>query len=281
MSDRVESKQRMQQVNENTKRQYPSSHLLVYFLLANSLFACTNRPNNVLSDQKMENVLFDLYLAETAIHENRSFSLSDSLTRQELLQSIFKKHKISEQKLDTSLVWYNAHLDKYIKINENLSKRYGLLLTDLEAEKERIRIASTIIDTSYFYRSPSFWLQSQGRDQIHAFVNHTDTVQMNRSKQYYVQLTMWGMKDSMQSVLTLCVQCNDTNFIHRDTIAKNGLFEKQYSFYGNHQVQAIYGNLHVSDTVRQPLLISDFAVYQKITTILPPNLTVNENIQRK
>ena len=101
------------------------------------LVACTNRPFHVLPEKKMEDILFDLYIAETEIKEN-TILYNDSLKR-ELLQSVFKKHKISEQKFDTSLVWYNAHLEKYMKINDKLTERYTVLINTLQAETPLIR----------------------------------------------------------------------------------------------------------------------------------------------
>lgn len=88
----------------------------------------------------MENVLFDLYIAETEIKENYAVFHSDSIRKQQLLHSVFKKHRISEQKFDTSLVWYNAHLDKYLKINDKLTARYTLLIENLQAEVQKANI---------------------------------------------------------------------------------------------------------------------------------------------
>ncbi|MDR0540760.1 MAG: DUF4296 domain-containing protein [Dysgonamonadaceae bacterium] len=111
--------------------------------------ACTGKPAYVLSDKKMENVLFDLYIAETEINENSTVFRTDSAKMQNLLQSVFKKHKISQAKFDTSLVWYNAHVDRYMKINTQLTERYGLLIEKLQAEIDRQRKPLSI-DTIQF-----------------------------------------------------------------------------------------------------------------------------------
>ncbi|MDR1527464.1 MAG: DUF4296 domain-containing protein [Dysgonamonadaceae bacterium] len=119
------------------------SRVFVYCLLV--LFvACTAKPAYVLSDKKMENVLFDLYIAQTEINENAAVFYNDSAKKQELLQTVFKKHKISQAKFDTSLVWYNAHLDRYMKINTQLTERYGRLInklqTEIDRQKRRLRV---------------------------------------------------------------------------------------------------------------------------------------------
>ena len=116
------------------------SRLFVYLFIAIFL-ACTGKPNYVLSDRKMENVLFDLYIAEAEIIENSRIFSNDSTKKQDLLQSVFKKHKISQAQLDTSLVWYNANLKRYLKINTQVSERYGSRIDQLQAEIDRIRRA--------------------------------------------------------------------------------------------------------------------------------------------
>ena len=121
------------------------SRLLVYLFLAMFL-ACTVRPNYVISDKKMANVLFDLYLVETVITENSRVFYNDSAKKQELLQSVFKKHKISQARFDTSLVWFNANLKEYLKINTLVTERYEQWIAELHAEEDRIKKALARIE---------------------------------------------------------------------------------------------------------------------------------------
>jgi uncharacterized protein YcfL len=109
---------------------------IIYFFLL-CLIACTSKPSYVLSDKKMENVLFDLYLAEAGVTENAALFYNDSVKKQEFLQSVFKKHHTTQAKFDTSLVWYNAHMQRYMKINTQLTDRYDRLIRQLETEAER------------------------------------------------------------------------------------------------------------------------------------------------
>ena len=121
------------------------SRLFVYLFLSMFL-ACTGKPAYVLSDKKMENVLFDLYIAETEITENSRIFSNDSAKRQDLLQSVFKKHKISQAKFDTSLVWYNTDLKRYLKINTQVTERYGSWIDRLQAEVYRIKRAKERVE---------------------------------------------------------------------------------------------------------------------------------------
>jgi hypothetical protein len=214
----------------------------------------------------MEDVLFDLYIAEIEIKENSPVFSNDSLQKQQLLNSVFEKHKISEQTFDTSLVWYNANLEKYIKINDKLTARYTFFIEDLQKEKDKLTATATIHDTTFLYTSPAFMLQPALRSTIHAF--RSDTSSLNLLKKYNVELLALGIRDSIKPVLTFCIQCKDTNFVYRDTIAQNGPFTTQYSVPGNHNVESIYGNLYLPPENPNPVLIGNFIVFQQKTTVL-------------
>ena len=113
------------------------SRWFVYLFLG-MFVACTGKPMYVLSDKKMENVLFDLHLAEIGVSENARIFYNDSAKKQDLLQSVFEKHKISQERFDTSLVWYNAHLSHYLKINTKVTERYDRWISQLQAEVSRM-----------------------------------------------------------------------------------------------------------------------------------------------
>jgi hypothetical protein len=128
----------------------------------------------------MENVLFDLYIAEAEIKENGPVFYSDSIRRQQLLHSVFEKHRISEQKFDTSLVWYNAHLDRYLKINEKLTVRYAALINNLQADIQRT----------------------------------------NRSSNDTLKFSDLELKDFITPILTFHIQNNDSDYIRQDSVLK-------------------------------------------------------------
>jgi len=228
------------------------------------LVACSNRPWHVLSEKQMENVLFDLYIAEIEIKENRVVFDADSLKRQQLLQSVFRKHNISEAQFDTSIVWYNAHLNRYMKINEQLNVRYTQRIQSLEAEQEHIRIATLHIDTIYYHRTPLLCLQSKMRANSYHFA--LDSVP--NSKIYNLNCIAFGINDSVRPVLTFSLQCTDTVYWHSDTLTHNGKFEKQYTVPLKDTLTCIFGDVSLSDSITASALIANLSIYQIQTTVL-------------
>ena len=89
-------------------------HISTLLLLVLALLACDRTPRGVLSVNKMADLIVDLKLAEAYIEaHNRDFD-SDS-SKQVIKQSIFKKHGITQQDYDSSLVWYAHNMEDYTK----------------------------------------------------------------------------------------------------------------------------------------------------------------------
>ncbi|GHT19530.1 hypothetical protein AGMMS4957_03970 [Bacteroidia bacterium] len=137
----------------------------------------------------MEDVLYDLNLVENAINDNYAVFSGDSVRRQQLLDYVFQKHKITEQTFDTSLVWYNAHLDKYLKINENVEKRYAKVLADLLAEDAKIKREAVLIAEGI--KLPNF-VELPKRDTLRLFPVPVDSLRSDSiaadTMRYYLPL---------------------------------------------------------------------------------------------
>lgn len=102
--------------------------LLLILLL--SLFACGKTPGGVLSMNEMADLIADLQLADAYIESHTSEFESDS-SKMVIKQSVFKKHGITQQDYDSSLVWYAHNMEDYIKAYDKaatkLQQRYNKL----------------------------------------------------------------------------------------------------------------------------------------------------------
>jgi hypothetical protein len=211
----------------------------------------------------MEDVLYDLYLAEVAIDENRPIFSNDSITRQNLLNSIFKKHKITEQKFDTSLVWYNAHIDAYLKMNNKVEERLAALseklktdLDKIEAETRKAQIRNLFPDTTFFF------LQSPGLFQ-NRYVFKTDSAYLHPIHSFYLAFQVLGVRDSIYPTLSFCLQAGDTVFVNCDTIRSNGAYSNSFSVPSNYTVKEIYGVFSIPDEEKNRILFNDIILFDK------------------
>ena len=91
--------------------------ILMPLLLVWSLLSCDRTPSGVLSVNEMGDLIVDMQLAEAYI-ESHMQDFTDDSSKLVVKQSIFKKHGITQQDYDSSLVWYAHNMDSYIKAHD-------------------------------------------------------------------------------------------------------------------------------------------------------------------
>lgn len=103
---------------------------LLVLAIALSLVSCDKTPRGVMSVNAMADLIVDLQLAE-AYMENHIADFQTDSDKMVLKQSVFKKHGITQQDYDTSLVWYAHNMDDYVKAYDKaigkLKNRYDKL----------------------------------------------------------------------------------------------------------------------------------------------------------
>ncbi len=101
----------------------------IVFLGLLCLSACqVKRPDNVLTDAKMEKVLYDFHLAKAMGDELPSHENGKRLL---YMEYVYKKHGITKATFDSSMVWYARHPDVLVKVYDKVNER-------LKTQKEEI-----------------------------------------------------------------------------------------------------------------------------------------------
>lgn len=113
--------------------------LTALLLLTLLLVQCHVRPSNVLSREKMRDVLRDMTLTETYLDTQYT---PDSI-RVLHYESVFKKHHISRADYDSSLVWY-------AKNTPILNGIYAELMTEFQATATALD--SALVDSTRLFR---------------------------------------------------------------------------------------------------------------------------------
>ena len=109
-----QKKTKMQKLNSK-------SFLLIfrYLFLILILSACDNRPEGILNQSKMTEVLIDLHKLDANLYEI-GLQYGHYPDKVPYYQNILKKHGITEAKFDSSLVWYTKNPKKFDKIYDNV-----------------------------------------------------------------------------------------------------------------------------------------------------------------
>ncbi|MBN1463630.1 MAG: DUF4296 domain-containing protein [Paludibacteraceae bacterium] len=98
-----------------------SSVYVVLLLAFTLLLSCENKPQQVISDEKMEAVMLDLFLFEGAANAKK-IPVGDTL-RAHYYNQILEKHGITLAQYDSSLVWYMNKPKAYEKIHQHLQQK--------------------------------------------------------------------------------------------------------------------------------------------------------------
>lgn len=157
-------------------------------IIAFSITACqVKRPKTVISDAKMESVLYDYHIAK-AMGEQVPYS--DNYKKVLYIESVFEKHGITQAVFDSSMVWFTRNPEVLTKIYEKVSNK-------LMAERDGINNLIAIRDNK-----PK---ESMPGDSIDVWI-----------WQHIYQLTGMPLDNKISFVLP-----SDTNFKDRDTLRWN------------------------------------------------------------
>jgi hypothetical protein len=88
------------------------------------------RPFGVLNAEKMENVLYDIYIADATM-STRHIS-TDQKTRREYYDYIFEKHHVTRATFEKSMAWYAHNPKKLEQIYDKVKERVNKLQVDVE-----------------------------------------------------------------------------------------------------------------------------------------------------
>ena len=126
----------------------PSIALLLFGIVV--ITGCERRPDGILDGKKMEDVVVDMHMAESVMDQYPGKFRSPQ-EKQTVINGVFKKNDISKAAFDSSMIWYGAHLNQYMKIYDRVigrlttdSKYYSSLL--VEAEKKEQTLSGDSVD---------------------------------------------------------------------------------------------------------------------------------------
>lgn len=77
--------------------------------------ACSKVPRGIIAPHDMAVLLADIHTGESVVDLNHSTYYNDSL-RLTLKQSIFLKHGVTSEQVDSSLAWYGRNIGKYMEV---------------------------------------------------------------------------------------------------------------------------------------------------------------------
>ena len=79
-------------------------------------------PSGIISAGDMEDILYDYHMAKAMAQQNKNAD-SPEFNETMYMQAVLKKHGVTQADLDTSLIYYYGHVDKFAEVYRNVSDR--------------------------------------------------------------------------------------------------------------------------------------------------------------
>lgn len=104
-------------------------------LLCTSCGSHDEKPDYVLSEEKMVDILVDVHVAEAILTRARSAGTDVKYISDDYYQKIFEKHQIDKATYDTSFAYYQDHLKQFDKIYEQTITQLNKMQREREDQK--------------------------------------------------------------------------------------------------------------------------------------------------
>lgn len=117
--------------------------LLTFLLLLTILSACSKRPEGVLSEKEMVDIMADIQIAQAmADTRYRTPGTGSNVDYSQLTEGILAAHNVSREELDSTLSWYGHNMDSYsdlyTKVDKELRKRAKKYAGSHEKQKKAV-----------------------------------------------------------------------------------------------------------------------------------------------
>lgn len=99
------------------------NHLLSILALLLFVGCQAELPKGVLSERRLERVLYDYHKAQGMADAGVIEGKSGDLQRYELQEAVFRKHKITRERFDTTMNYYCSNLERLNRIYKRLDRR--------------------------------------------------------------------------------------------------------------------------------------------------------------
>lgn len=190
-----------------------SSILLLIAVLALSLVCGCNNGDVIISQGEMEDILYDYHLADAMAHEAKGGYDKNSL---EYRAAVLKKYGVSQEKFDTSMVYYMRHTDQLHTMYEHIAERMQDEARNLGADAVGSSVTA-LGDSVNVWKGPSnlVFIPNQPYN-VYSFDLKTDTTFHKGDKLLLSFRTDFIFQDGMRDGLAmLSVVLNNDSVVSR------------------------------------------------------------------
>lgn len=117
--------------------------------------ACRRTPGDVIEPHDMALLLADIHKGEGVVELNRR-SFSNDSSKRALMEAIYRRHGVTQEQFDTSMVWYGHHLEEYINVYNEVMDILQAEIDQTDAVAARIQMAAVGDSANTWNFSPRY-----------------------------------------------------------------------------------------------------------------------------
>ncbi|MCC8143591.1 MAG: DUF4296 domain-containing protein [Tannerellaceae bacterium] len=225
----------------------------IYYIILSVLtlllaVACGKTPRGVLSEKKMQSVYLDMQLAEAMINAD-SKEYADVEKKEALYESVFRKHKITQAVYDSSLVWYGANLDVFVRVYDRVLKDISQMQKDLSDMPADPGPASGRDSVNIWNRRPSLVFEPNSPFNAVVFDIKPEASYLPGSI-FVLDLDVWGVNPGMAHYPEIKIHAEhaDTTIMVNDRITQDGPHQTVLRSHATKRIRRIYGIIRMDNT---------------------------------
>ncbi len=127
-------------------------HLPAILLLFIISFGCSQRPKDILSEEKMVAVMTDIRIAEAYERSGNAYEYLNGQSRELIGRGVLMHHGVSVEEMDSTIAWYGRNMDEYAKLNKKI---------DIELSKRQLKYAKAAGESENDGSSSDLWPYSR------------------------------------------------------------------------------------------------------------------------
>lgn len=214
--------------------------------------SCQNRPKEVLNRKRMEQLMYDVYIAEATM-DNDYDDFGSPEEKEAYINKVFAEHKVTQAQWDSSLSWYSDRIDLYLKMNDSVKARLKRTQTEIDTKIGQLNMQNIepnveIYSDSYIPRIYTFKMPGTPKAGFRFQLDSTEISRDIPGNFFSFNLNVIGIspvdKSSLRSALILVY--NDTTIYRVEHIDENRNYGTPISKYiYNDTLTQILGFVHL------------------------------------
>lgn len=262
--------------------------LLLLTLLAVTLVGCHDSSSAVISESEMEEILFDYHLADAMAQQAQGGYEKNAI---EYRAAVLKKYGVSQEKFDTSMVYYMRHTDRLHAMYENIAERMQAEARSIGADASGGSVSAKGDSANVWRGDPSLVLVPNKPYNLYSYDLKTDTT-FHRGDHILLSfrsdfIFQDGMRDG---VAVLAVVFNNDSVVSRTTHMSSSMpmtmeIDDEDSL-GIKQIKGLFmlsknNDMNASATTLQLMTVSSIQLIrvhsrEKPRNTLPATMTVDK-----